>query len=150
MLSKIVLTMVVLIGSIVLFKRADSRAPTYMMVDELIASGLDRWDDQELRVHGWVVAGSIVESVVDRTRRTFVLQVRGKQIRVFGGGFKPDMFRDQSEVVVRGQLVPAAEHAEDALAARSDAEQEWVIEATELMTKCGRSEPPRRLDTRFE
>jgi len=53
-------------------------------------------------------------------------------------------------VIQRGQnwrLVPAARHAADALAARSDAEQEWVLEATEL---CGRSEVPKRLDTKFE
>ena len=119
------------------------------MVDNLVGQGLDAYKDKSLKVHGFVEAGSIIEAVVNQeTQRTFVLQKGGKKIRVFSKGPTPDTFKDQSEVVASGRLLPAAELqklADDICAktktsvgcpVRTDGEQAWVVESTELMAKC--------------
>ena len=155
-LAKITLTAaVVIIGGGVLIYSSASSAQHYKMVDELVGGTdtLDSWKDKELKVHGWVEAGSIVETVVDQEmRRTFVLQKGGKKIRIFNKGPKPDTFKDESEVVATGRLIPSAnvkQLAEAMCAPRPDrkpspaacpirveGEQAWVVESTELMAKC--------------
>ena len=97
-LAKIGLTAaVVLGGGGFLVKSSLGNAQHYMMVHELIASGIDQWKDKELKVHGLVEAKSIVEDTVDQeTRRTFVLEKEGKKIRVFSEGPKPDTFKDHA------------------------------------------------------
>ena len=97
--------------------------------------------------------------------RTFVLQKGGKKIRVFSTGPKPDTFKDQSEVVATGRLVPAKDLAAlaDALCkdkptglgcpVRVDAEQTWVVDSTELMAKCPSKydgATSNKLDTNFK
>src|SRR3954454_21220038 len=140
-LTKIGLTVaVVLGGGGFLVKSSLGHAQHYMMVHELVASGLDQWKDKELKVHGIVEGKSIVEDTVQQeTRRSFVLTKEGKKIRVFSAGPKPDTFKDQSEVVATGRLVPAAsmqgvadqlcakpgttEHPKDGCPIKADAEQ---------------------------
>lgn len=124
-------------------------AQHYEMVDKLVAKGLDTWTDKELKVHGFVEAGSIVTAVVNQeTRRTFLLGKEGKKIRVFFKGPVPDTFKDQSEVVATGHLVPSAELQASAdeickftkdpqgCPIHTDAEQTYLVESTELMAKC--------------
>ncbi|MDB4958015.1 MAG: cytochrome c-type biosis protein CcmE [Myxococcales bacterium] len=157
MLTKIALTAaVVIVGGGTLIYSSASSAQHYKMVDELVGGGgadaLDQWKDKELKVHGWVESGTIVESVVNQEmHRSFVLQKGGKKIRIFNKGPKPDTFKDQSEVVATGRLIPVSDVAQ--LAAdmckpksdgkvvancpiRADGEQTWVVESTELMAKC--------------
>jgi len=110
----------------------------YMMVDELQSKDLSKLENKELKVHGWVLAGSIKEEIVNQqTVRTFVLQKSGKKIRVFSKGPKPDTFKDQSEVIATGKLIPVASTAEWAgpLKATIGADA-YVVEATELSAKC--------------
>jgi cytochrome c-type biogenesis protein CcmE len=77
----------------------------YKMVDEVMVAYGD-WIGRPLRVHGWVEVGSIDERIVDQeTVRTFVLEEKGKRLRVRSRGPKPDAFRDGSEVVAEGKLV---------------------------------------------
>ena len=148
-LAKIALTVaVVLGGGGFLVYSSVGHAQHYKMVDELVVDPLDKWNDKELKVHGYVEAGSIVETVVGQVQhRTFVLQKNGKKIRVFNEGPKPDTFKDQSEVVATGRLVKASDV--QALATdmcknktspgcpiRADAEQMWVVESSDLMAKC--------------
>ena len=169
-IAKIALTAAVAlagVGFLVVSSRENSQH--YQMVDELMASGdLAQWDGKEMKVHGWVEAGSIVEKTVNQeTKRTFILQKGGKKIRVFSVGPKPDTFKDQSEVVATGRLVKASEV--QALATqmcetkdhpapvgcpiRTDSEQEWVLESSELMAKCPSKydgAPTTKIDTSFK
>jgi cytochrome c-type biogenesis protein CcmE len=139
-LGKIILTVAVAIGGVGFFVRSSfSSAQHYMMVDDLLASDQASWADKELKVHGWVEAGSIHESVVDQeTHRTFILQKGGKKIRIFSVGPKPDTFKDQSEVVATGHLVPAAKMNEvsQRLGVSIESDMPFVVDSTELMAKC--------------
>lgn len=149
-LAKIGLTAAVALGGVgFLLYSSSEAAQHYEMVDNLVGHGLDTYKDKSLKVHGFVEAGSIIEAVVNQeTQRTFVLQKSGKKIRVFSKGPTPDTFKDQSEVVASGRLLPAAELqklADDICAktktpvgcpVRTDGEQAWVVESTELMAKC--------------
>lgn len=149
-LAKVVLTVAVAGGGAgFLLYSSTSNAQHYEMVDKLVGNGLDAYKDKQLKVHGFVEAGSIVEAIVNQEqRRTFVLQKGGKKIRVFSTGPKPDTFKDQSEVVATGRLVSAAEvqkladeicaKAKDPVGCpvRTDAEQTYVVDSSELMAKC--------------
>jgi cytochrome c-type biogenesis protein CcmE len=139
-LGKIVLTAAVAVGGVgFLVKSSVSSAQHYKMVDDLLATDLSSWTDKELKVHGWVESGSIRESIVNQeTHRTFLLQKSGKKIRVFSAGPKPDTFKDQSEVVATGRLVPASKMAELAksLGTTIESDMTYVVDSTELMAKC--------------
>jgi cytochrome c-type biogenesis protein CcmE len=109
------------------------------MVDELMAGDLSQWKDKEIKVHGWVLAGSIREEVFKQeTHRTFLVHKGGKKIRVFSSGPKPDTFKDQSEVVATGHIVPAETKKEIAAALEVSLEPDlaYVVEAKELQAKC--------------
>jgi len=139
-LGKIVLTAAVAVGGVGFLVRSSvSSAQHYKMVDDLLSSDLSSWKDKELKVHGWVESGSIVEKVVNQeTHRTFLLQKGGKKIRVFSVGPKPDTFKDQSEVVATGHLVPAAQVKElaSSLGVALESDMQWVVDSSELMAKC--------------
>lgn len=139
-IAKLALTAAVVVGGIVFFVRSASTSTQhYKMVDQLMASDLSQWKDKEMKVHGWVVAGTIKERVVNQeTIRSFVLQKDGKKIRVFSKGPKPDTFKDQSEVVATGRIVPAGQMDPMAkgLELRIEDDMPYVVEATELMAKC--------------
>jgi cytochrome c-type biogenesis protein CcmE len=149
-LTKIALTAAVAVGGGgFLVYSSTSHAQHYEMVDKLLDKGLDTFKDKQLKVHGFVEAGSIVEATVNQeTRRTFVLQKNGKKIRIFSTGPTPDTFKDQSEVVATGRLIPSADVQKlaDEICAntkttvacpiRTDAEQLMVVDSTELMAKC--------------
>ena len=166
-LAKIGLTAaVVLGGGGFLVVSSTSHAQHYEMVDKLVAKGLDTFKGKEIKVHGFVEAGSIHAATVNQeTRRTFVLQKDGKKIRVYVTGPVPDTFKDSSEVVATGHLVTAnnlqatadqiCTNTADKVGCpvRSDAEQPMVVEATELMAKCpSKYEGARsnRIDTTFK
>lgn len=139
-LGKIVLTAAVAVGGVgFLLKSSVSSAQHYMMVHELLATDLGSWTGKELKVHGWVESGSIHESIVNQeTHRTFLLQREGKKVRVFSAGPKPDTFKDQSEVVATGHLVPAAQMKPlaQSLGVAIESDMPYVLDSTELMAKC--------------
>ena len=140
-LAKIALTAAVAVAGVgFLVKSSLGSAQHYKMVDELIGEGdLGQWDGKELKVHGWVQAGSITEKVVDQeTKRSFILAREGKKIRIFNKGPKPDTFKDQSEVVATGHLVPAAKMKDVAagLGVQIESDMPYVVDSTELMAKC--------------
>ena len=96
------------VGFLVVVVGRPARSTTRWSTSCVATATSAQWEGKELKVHGWVEAGSIVEKVVNQeTHRTFVLQKDGKKIRVFSVGPKPDTFKDQSEVVATGHLVPA-------------------------------------------
>jgi len=130
---------VVLGGGAFLIGSSISHAEHYRMVDDLVREGLAGWGDKEIKVHGFVEAGSLTEQVIaHETQRSFVLQLNGARVRVFDRGPKPDTFKDNAEVVATGHLVRSSELAgrAKALGVRADAEQAWVVDATDLMAKC--------------
>jgi len=137
---KLALTVAVVAGGIFFFTQSTQGSTQhYKMVDQLLATDLSQWKDKELKVHGWVVAGTIKERVVNQeTIRSFVLHKDGKKIRVFSKGPKPDTFKDQSEVVATGRIVTAAQMDPMArgLDLRIEDDMPYVVEATELMAKC--------------
>src|SRR5262245_50624801 len=166
-LAKIALTAAVVAGGAgFLVYSSTSHAQHYEMVDKLVANGLDTYKDKQLKVHGFVEAGTIVEAIVNQEqRRTFVLQKGGKKIRVFSAGPKPDTFKDQSEVVATGRLVASADvqkladdicsRAKEASACpiHTDSEQTYVVDSSELMAKCPskyEGANSNRLDTNFK
>lgn len=136
----------------------------YAMVNQLVGGGLDQWGDKEIKVHGYVEAGSINESVLNQeTESTFVLQKEGKKIRVFFKGPKPDTFKDLAEVIATGRLVPAKDMQATAdglcqakpqpgCPVRADAEQPKVLVATDMTAKCPSKYDgaiSNKLDTKF-
>lgn len=168
-LAKVGLTVAVIVGGGgFLILSSKSHAQHYEMVDNLVAKGFDKFKDKQLKVHGFVEAGSINTATVNQeTRRTFVLQKEGKKIRVYVTGPVPDTFKDASEVVATGRLVPATQlqaiadeicakaTPEDRVGCpvRSDAEQPMVVEATELMAKCPskyKGAASNKIDTQFK
>jgi len=76
----------------------------YKYVDEVMAEP-HAWQGKALQVHGNVVPGSI-----GRKRESldyqFQLQRNGKTITAYYTGIVPDTFKDDSEVVLTGQLTP--------------------------------------------
>ncbi len=157
-LAKIGLTAAVALAGVgFLVKSSVGQAQHYKMVDELMLTDLGSWNGKEMKVHGWVQAGTIVEKVVNQeTLRTFVLQKGGKTIRVFNKGPKPDTFKDQSEVVATGRIVPTASMVDHAskLGIKIDADMAYVVDSSELMAKCPSkydgAQGNRKLDTKFE
>jgi cytochrome c-type biogenesis protein CcmE len=145
-------------------------AQHYKHVDELVTDGFDQWTDKELKIQGQVVPGSLVEGVLDHeTQRTFVIDKSGKKMRVFSKGPTPDAFNDKAEVVATGRLVKAADlqtladqlckgtpSKAGSLAScpvRVDAEQTYVVQATELSAKCPSKYgdgPNQTIDTKYK
>ena len=92
------------------------------MVDKLVPEA-EQWVGKEMRVHGWVEAGTIKEEIDGQvTKRSFVVTREGKRLTVRHEGPKPDTFRDGSEVVASGVL-------------RKEG-SEHVFVAREIMAKC--------------
>ena len=138
-LGKIVLTAVVAVGGIAFVWKSSASAERYFKVDKLMAEKLPDLTGKEIKVHGTVEAGTIVEKIANQeTQRTFVLQNNGSKIRVFSAGPKPDTFKDQSEVVATGHLVPAADLRPLAqkLGVAIESDMPYVVQASELMAKC--------------
>jgi len=139
-IAKLALTGAVIVAGVAFFaKSASTSTQHYKMVDQLVTADLSQLGDQQMKVHGWVVAGSIKEKIVNQeTIRTFVLHKDDKKIRVFSRGPKPDTFKDQSEVVATGTIVPASKMTDMAasLDVRIESDMGYVVDATELMAKC--------------
>ena len=78
----------------------------YKMVYEVTKDPEPWLQKNQMKVHGYVVPGSIDTNVVDqRTHRSFKLENKGETIFVRHTGTVPDTFKDQAETVVTGKLV---------------------------------------------
>ena len=108
-IAKIVLTAAIALGVVGFFwHSSSSHTGAYKMVDEAVAVAPE-WQGKEIKVHGWVQAGTIDEQIVGQEmHRTFVLEHKGATILVKNTGPKPDTFRDKAEVVADGKLVALA------------------------------------------
>lgn len=104
-------------------------AQYFVEADDVLAEPT-KWLDKKLRVHGYVESGSIEESIEgQQTKRSFVLFNNGAKILVRNEGPRPDTFRDESEVVAKGKLLPERW-------SYAGATGEYVFVADELMAKC--------------
>jgi cytochrome c-type biogenesis protein CcmE len=81
----------------------------YKYVDEVMAEPT-AWHGKNLQVHGYVVTGSIGQKPNTLEYR-FDIQRNGKTLRAYYTGIVPDTFKDESEVVLTGQLTGDAFHA---------------------------------------
>jgi cytochrome c-type biogenesis protein CcmE len=118
---------------------ASAGSSHYRMVDQLVHEGFGGWTDKELELHGKVEPRSIHEQVVrQQTTRSFVLVMNGEKLRVFSTGPVPDTFKDESELIATGYLVPAASKIEVGQALGIDPAREhgWVMEASNISAKC--------------
>ena len=95
---------------------AGSEEVPYVSIAQLVETGAD-WKQTRFRLGGNVDEGSIVYSNARRTVE-FTLIQEGDRLPVRYEGLTPDMFRDEAEVIVLGQL------------------DDGVFVADNLMTKC--------------
>lgn len=82
----------------------------YKFVDEVMAQP-EEWRGKPLRVHGYVVPGSIGRKADSREYR-FDVQRNGKVVRAYFTGTPPDSFKDEAEIVLTGTLNDEAFMAE--------------------------------------
>lgn len=120
-LAKVMLTVAVLAAGSRFVACGPRGAPSYYLADDLIASGLRAHAGEIVRVHGYVETGSIERLYGDDMRHRFMLVWHGVGLQVQANGPLPDMFRDQAEVIVTGQLV---DH------------DGWMIDGTAVIAKC--------------
>ncbi|HET9992378.1 MAG TPA: cytochrome c maturation protein CcmE [Kofleriaceae bacterium] len=139
MITKVAVTAgVALAGGAVLLGAA-SGSSHYRMVDQVVHEGFAQWTDKELELHGKVVPHSIhLQVVQQQTTRSFVLAMNGETMRVFAKGPVPDTFKDESEIIATGYVVPASSEqaTAEAMGIRADGEHPWVLEASTLSAKC--------------
>lgn len=102
--AKLVITGAVLamaFGSLMYISLGDN-LQAYKYVDEVMAEP-EKWEGQLLKVHGYVVPGSIARKPASREYK-FAMQRNGKVITAYFTGTVPDGFKDESEIVLSGVL----------------------------------------------
>ena len=120
-------------------------ADLFLEVDQLVDKDPASLAGTPLRVHGFVKRGTISSRVRDqKSSLMFLATNKDKVIRVVYAGPAPDKFQDQTEIIVRGTLVPATGDVPK--------DSPYLLEATELLAKCptnyDRNEGP--APTRFQ
>ena len=80
----------------------------YKHVDEVMQDPA-AWHGKKLQLHGFVVANSIRRRP-DTLDWRFDVHSNGHVVRASYSGIVPDTFKDESEVVLRGQLTPDGFH----------------------------------------
>ncbi len=73
-------------------------------VNEVMADRA-QWEAKSLRLHGYVVPGSILQKP-DTLEYRFKVQNNGSTINASYKGIVPDTFKDEAEVVLSGRLTP--------------------------------------------
>jgi cytochrome c-type biogenesis protein CcmE len=109
---KIAATVAVLVTAFVGLMYMTLREGTeyYKHVDEVMTTP-ERWEGKRLQLHGFVVPGSIYvkQSTLEYK---FRVQNKGHVVDATYKGVVPDTFKDDSEVVLKGQLTPQGFHTE--------------------------------------
>ena len=73
-------------------------------VDEIVARA-DRLEGREVSARGWVVAGSIEETIVDgEGHLTFALEANRARVGIRYSGVKPDALKGKEEFFATGRL----------------------------------------------
>jgi cytochrome c-type biogenesis protein CcmE len=84
----------------------------YNHVDVIVKDPAKWLERSTIKVHGYVVAGSLEETLKpeeNKKYRTFVLEEDGERILVRHRGSVPDTFKETAETVVTGRLVQEGE-----------------------------------------
>jgi cytochrome c-type biogenesis protein CcmE len=76
----------------------------YKHVDEVMTAP-QAWEGKHLQLHGFVVPGSWVRKP-DTLEYQFKVQNKGSVVLASYTGVLPDTFKDDAEVVLKGQLSP--------------------------------------------
>jgi cytochrome c-type biogenesis protein CcmE len=109
---KIAATVAVLVTAFVGLMYTTLREGTeyYKHVDEVMTTP-ERWEGKRLQLHGFIVPGSIFvkQSTLEYK---FQVQNKGHVVDATYKGVVPDTFKDDSEVVLKGQLTPQGFHTE--------------------------------------
>ena len=82
----------------------------YKHVDEVMSTR-QQWEGRRLQLHGFVVPGSILVKP-STLEYKFKVQSKGAVMEASYKGVVPDTFKDDSEVVLKGQLTPQGFHTE--------------------------------------
>ena len=114
-----VLALVVALGIAYLIVIGIQNASMYhLSVGELMARSAQAYDE-ELRVGGKVVGGSVKQDPATQTMRFMIADEKGATLPVVYRGVVPDAFKPEADVVLQGRLAPSG-----------------TFEATELLAKC--------------
>jgi cytochrome c-type biogenesis protein CcmE len=109
---KIAATVAVLVAAFLGLMYSTLREGTeyYKHVDEVMTTP-ERWEGKRLQLHGFIVPGSIYvkQSTLEYK---FQVQNKGHVVDATYKGVVPDTFKDDSEVVLKGQLTPKGFHTE--------------------------------------
>jgi cytochrome c-type biogenesis protein CcmE len=82
----------------------------YKHVDEVMSTP-QTWEGRRLQLHGFVVPGSILVKP-NTLEYKFKIQNKGAIVDASYKGVVPDTFKDESEVVLKGQMTPQGFHTE--------------------------------------
>ncbi len=107
-------------------------------VNELVGMDPAAWVGKDVKVHGHVKPGSIRQTLAIKQMITlFVIEQDGKQLRVLGMGRKPDILRDNVDVMVSGKLARGAERAELLRLLEQHVENDpgYILDATDVRLK---------------
>lgn len=118
--TKIAISAIAIAASATIAHLAPSPEPAYKLVDELMRDPA-AYAGKEVRIHGYVVPGSIVE--LGPMDHEFVLHFHDAWLRVHHAGARPDSFKDQTELVERGTL--------------EETPRGWMLVGDTMLTKCG-------------
>jgi cytochrome c-type biogenesis protein CcmE len=83
----------------------------YKHVDEVMSTR-QQWEGRRLQLHGFVVPGSILVKP-NTLEYKFKVQSKGAVVDATYRGVVPDTFKDDSEVVLKGQLTPLNGEGDD-------------------------------------
>lgn len=84
-----------------------SSATYYYEVSELLEQGSSTYD-QNVRVNGQIVAGSVEQEAVGRTLKFTIVDIEGEEsLPVIYQGVVPDTFKVGNDIVVEGHLSSA-------------------------------------------
>lgn len=123
--TKLAISIVVVVLAVAgLVYSAKGEGAYYRHVDEIMNSP-DQWVGKNMKVSGWVVAGSVKTKIENQqTTRTFIIHDKGKQLKVRHTGPVPDTFRDDPNTTVVADGVLQKENGE------------FVMASHALMAKC--------------
>jgi cytochrome c-type biogenesis protein CcmE len=109
---KIAATVAVLVAAFVGLMYTTLREGTeyYKHVDEVMTTP-QQWEGKRLQLHGFVVPGSIYIKP-STLEYKFKVQNKGYVVDASYKGVVPDTFKDDSEVVLKGQLTGQGFHTE--------------------------------------
>jgi cytochrome c-type biogenesis protein CcmE len=109
----------VVIGAVafLIFSSPDEGVLEYVYVDKVVEAPED-FVDREFKVHGNVVEGTLRQA--DDDAYHFVVEFKGKRLKVIYDDLLPDTFVEGGEVVLTGKLDP----------------DEMVLRSSEMTAKC--------------